>query len=95
MALFGLFKKEKINIGGIDFPLFNGKKRWSYSKNTSKYLRKDYYYKYEPEKLSNYLLLISSYGFSQMNSIRFNKDNGYIIVENLNGRLHIAFHVNK
>ena len=94
----GLFKKEKITILGVDFPYFNGKKRFLYtsnSKNTERYQRWDYYFKNDPEKLSEYLIKLGSYGFMPISSIKYIKNNAYIIVENYAGGLHIAFHVNK
>ena len=97
MGLFNFLKKEKITILGIEFPMFNeGIKTWTESKKTKKYERKDYYYlKYEPEKICNYFPIISTYGFKAISNKKFIKGNSYIIVENYNNHLHIAFQVNK
>lgn len=97
MGIFDFLKEEKEIILGTEFPIFNGRKRWSESKKTDKYIRKDYHYKYDLQKLNDYFPLINSYGFSQKSDKRFEKDRGnsYIIVEKLNSHLHIAFHVKK
>lgn len=97
MGIFNFFKKEKDVILGTEFPIFNGRKTWSESKKTATYVRKDYYYKYDFEKLSSYIPLVNSYGFSRKNDKRYEKDKGksYVIIEKLDNRLHIAFHVNK
>lgn len=97
MGIFNFLKKEKEVILENEFPIFNGRKTWSESKKTKTYVRKDYYYKYNPEKLSSYIPLVNSCGFSQKNDKRYEKNNGncYIIIEKLNNRLHIAFHVKK
>ena len=98
MGLFDFMKKEKTTILGIDFPMFDGKKRILYSsgmKSTDRYEREDFYYKNEPEKVSDYLIKLGSYGFRPVSSIRYDKDNAYVIVEEYCGGLHIAFHVNK
>lgn len=97
MGIFNFFKKEKITVLGIEFPMFNeGRKTWSESKDTKKYQRRDYYYaKYEPEKICNYQSTVSYYGFKAINEKKFVKNNSYIIIEKYGNRLHIAFHVNK
>ena len=71
MGLFNFFKKEKEVILGIEFPIFKGKNKWSYSRNTQKYKRKDYYYKQEPDKIYNYIELIYSYGFQKLNEKKY------------------------
>ena len=95
MGLFDFLKKEKDVILGVEFPRFNGKQVWSTSKNYDKYKRNDYYYRPEPDKLYNYTELVYSYGFRKLSEKKYVKDNSYIIIENKDDRLHIAFQVNK
>ena len=96
MGLFDLFgKKESINILGVDFPMFDGKQTWSDNRNTSQYQRKNYYYRLDQEKRSYYVAKLAEYGFNQATDVRFDKENAYVIVEEKDYRLHIAFHVKK
>lgn len=96
MGIFSFLKKDKINILGIEFPTFkDGKRVWLGSRRNFNYRRKDYYYKYELEKIGNYIALINQYGFSRINEKKYIKENGYIIIEKYNEYLHIAFLVNK
>lgn len=94
MCLFNFLKKDKETILGIEFPIFNGKRVWCESKNTHKYKRKDYYYKLTTD-LANYIEAVYTYGFNRKDEKKYVKDNSYIIIENENNKLHIAFHVNK
>ena len=43
----------------------------------------------------NYLMDIEMNGFHKASPVRYEKENAYIIVEELNKQLHIAFHVKK
>ena len=95
MGLFDFLKKDKGTILGMDFPIFNGKKIYSYSGKTNKYERKDYYYKLDLEKQNNYIQTLYMNGFKKENNIKYTKYNGYVIIEELSGNLHIAFHVSK
>lgn len=96
MSLFDLFKpKDKMNILGVEFPMCKGKKVWSDTRNTYKYNRKNFYYKMDLALMQNYLMDIQGYGFHKASPVRYEKENAYIIVEELNNQLHIAFHVNK
>ena len=98
MGLFNFLKKEKEVILGIEFPIFDGQKLYAVGegvKKTNKYQRKDYYYKLNQEKLYNYIATIKSHGFIKNSDIKYAKQNGYIIIEQTDYNLHIAFHVNK
>lgn len=96
MGIFDFLPKKEFDILGVKFPIFiDGNKRWVTSKRTPKYQRKDYYYKYEPEKISAYTPLINQYGFKRVNDKKYIKENSYIIIEKYNNFLHIVFHVNK
>ena len=95
MGLFNLLKKETEMIMGVEFPMFNGRKTWSYHSNTNKYKRKTYYYKINREKMDEYLQKLSEFGFNKATDVRYDKDNAYVIVEEKDDSLHIAFHVKK
>lgn len=96
MGLFDLFgKKESVTILGMEFPMFNGSKTWSDSRNTQHYQRKNYYYRIDQYKKDEYLGKLAEYGFIKATDIRYEKANAYVIVEEKDDRLHIAFHVKK
>ncbi len=96
MGLFDLFKKKETEtIMDVEFPMFDGRKTWSYNSNTNKYKRKTYYYRINREKMDEYLQKLSVYGFSKATDVRYDKDNAYVIVEEKDEQLHIAFHVKK
>jgi hypothetical protein len=96
MGLFDFFKqKDKMNILGVEFPICKGKKIWSNTRNTYKYNRKNFYYRMDVALMQNYLMDIEMNGFHKASPVRYEKENAYIIVEELNNQLHIAFHVNK
>ena len=96
MGLFDLFsKKETINILGVEFPMFDGKHTWAESRNTSQYQRKNYYYRVDQDKLYNYQSKLAEYGFMKATEVRYDRENAYVIVEEKDDRLHIAFHVKK
>ena len=96
MGLFDFFKpKDKMTIAEIVFPLCKGKKIWSNSRNTEKYYRRNFYYKMDINVMQNYLMDIQANGFYKATHVRYEKENAYIIVEELNGQLHVAFHVKK
>lgn len=96
MGLFDFFKKDTVTISGIDFPAFKGSKQYGYSTKTDRYERKDYYYnKSDPEKQNNYIQTLYMNGYVKENNVKYTKYNYYIIVEELNSNLHIAFQVNK
>ena len=96
MGLFDLFKpKDKINILGVDFPMCKGKKIWSNTRNTDKYNRKNFYYRNDITVMQSYIMDIEMNGFHKASPVRYEKENAYIIVEELNNQLHIAFHVKK
>lgn len=96
MGLFDLFKpKDKITILGVEFPICKGKKIWSNTRNNHKYNRKNYYYRHDTMVMQNYLMEVEINGFHKASPVRYEKENAYIIVEELNNQLHIAFHVKK
>ena len=96
MGLFDLFKpKDKITILGVEFPICKGKKIWSNTRNNHKYNRKNYYYRQDTMVMQNYLMEVELNGFHKASPVRYEKENAYIIVEELNNQLHIAFHVKK
>lgn len=96
MGLFDFFKpKDKMTVLNIEFPVFKGKKYWGNSRNTEKYYRKNFYYKMDIALMQNYLMDIEMNGFYKASPVRYEKENAYIIVEELNKQLHIAFHVKK
>ena len=96
MGLFDFFKpKDKMEILGIVFPMYKGRKIWSNTRNTDKYNRKNFYYKMDINAMQNYLMDIEMNGFHKASPVRYEKENAYIIVEELNRQLHIAFHVKK
>lgn len=96
MGLFDFFKpKDKISILGIEFPMCKGKKIWSNTRNTYKYSRKNYYYRLDSMVMQNYIMDVESYGFHKASNVRYEKENAYIIIEELNNQLHIAFHVKR
>ena len=45
--------------------------------------------------MQNYIMDIEVNGFYKASPVRYEKENAYIIVEELNNQLHIAFHVKK
>ena len=96
MGLFDFFKpKDKMTILGVEFPMYKGRKYWSDTRNTDKYNRKNFYYKLDTTAMQNYLMDIEMNGFHKATPVRYEKENAYIIVEELNRQLHIAFHVKK
>jgi hypothetical protein len=84
-----------MNILGVEFPICKGKKIWSNTRNTYKYNRKNFYYRMDVSLMQNYLMDIEMNGFHKASPVRYEKENAYIIVEELNNQLHIAFHVKK
>lgn len=96
MGLFDLFgKKDKETILGVDFPVFDGKKTWSDSRNAKDYQRKNHYYKIDQYKKDEYIGKLAEYGFIKSSDVRYDNQNAYVIVEEKDDRLHIAFHVKK
>jgi hypothetical protein len=96
MGLFDFFKpKDKMSILGMEFPMCKGKKIWSNTRNTEKYNRRNFYYKLDHMVMQNYIMDIEVNGFYKASPVRYEKENAYIIVEELNNQLHIAFHVKK
>ena len=96
MGLFDLFaKKESVNILGVEFPVFDGKQTWSDNRNTQQYQRKNYYYRVDQDKLYTYISKLAEYGFMKVTEVRYERENAYVIVEQKDDRLHIAFHVKK
>ncbi len=96
MGLFDLFKpKDKMTILGVEFPMCKGKKIWSNTSNTYKYNRKNFYYRMDINVMQNYIMDIQGHGFMKASPVRYEKENAYIIVEELTNQLHIAFHVKK
>ena len=96
MGLFDLFaKKESVNILGVEFPVFDGKQTWSDNRNTQQYQRKNYYYRVDQDKLYTYIGKLAEYGFMKTTEVRYERENAYVIVEQKDDRLHIAFHVKK
>ena len=94
MGLFDLFaKKESVNILGVEFPVFDGKQTWSDNRNTQQYQRKNYYYRVDQDKLYTYISKLAEYGFMKTTEVRYERENAYVIVEQKDDRLHIAFHV--
>ena len=45
--------------------------------------------------MQSYIMDIEMNGFHKASPVRYEKENAYIIVEELNNQLHIAFHVKK
>ena len=97
MGLFDLFKpKDKITLLGVEFPMCKGRKIWSDTRNTDKYNRKNFYYRMDANVMQNYIMEIEMQGFRRSShQVRYEKENAYIIVEEYNRQLHIAFHVKK
>lgn len=83
---------EKYN----EFPKFNGNISSVNEKNESKYERCTMYYKnISASDLNNYLDEITNNGYDKKTSVRYEKDNTYIIVDPKGNDLTLVFHIKR
>lgn len=77
-----------------DFPAYPGKLTSKpITTNTSSYSRLTLFFKGSP--VSEYYDTLSSAGYTQYSSVRYDKDNTYVIVERFGNSTKIAYHIKK
>lgn len=77
-----------------DFPVYPGKLTSKpTTTNTSSYSRLTLFYKGKP--VSEYYDTLSAAGYTQYSSVRYDKDNTYVIVERFGNSTKIAYHIKK
>lgn len=75
-----------------DFPVYNGKKTKGPIETTGpNYTRLTIFYKGVPNP--EYYLKLQNFGYEKTSDVRFDKDNTYVIVEQLGRSTKIAYHI--
>ena len=88
--------KNQIPRDYLHFPQFDGVIGDISEKKESMYERCTLdYYKATDEEINKYIELVQKEGYTKMTSVRYEKGNEYIIIENNGNSLHLVFHIKR